>query len=484
MSFLDFFRTKKEKKRARPPGRRAFDGAKTDRFFEGWTTVNRSMDAELYLALRTLRARSRDLSINDDYMTRFLNLVRTNVVGSKGIGLQNRAREADGTLDTRANELVENAFRDWGRVGVCTLDGRCSWIDAQNLFAESAARDGEALVRMVKDPAVNAHGFALQFVDVDHLDETFNENPPGGNQIRLSIEYNRADRAVAYHILNQHPNTLLGNYDPNPRTRVPAEEIIHGFITRRAAQGRGYPWSAQGLRRLKMLAGYEEAELIAARVSASKMGFFNEPEGEGYEGDDVEGWDPITYADPGTFDKLPFGVEFNQWDPEHPVSAYEPFVLSILRGAASGFGCSYVSLSGDLRGVSYSSIRQGNLDERDFWRTLQTWMIEHFAAPVFFNWLKMALLTGSVPLPPGKFDKFHAPVWRPRGWTWVDPYKEVNANEKAVKTKQKSLQAVVGEQGGDVEEILLDNQIAEELAAKFNTTLPLLEGGDNGKATP
>lgn len=478
---LDFFSGKK-KRPARTTGRRGFAAAKTDRFYQGWTTANVSADAELFMALRTLRARSRDLAINDDYVKRFLHLVKANVVGAKGIGLQNRAREDNGRLDTRANQLIEEAWRDWGMVGVCTVDGRLSWIDACNLFIESAARDGEALVRLVRDPEVNQFGFALQFIDIDHLDEAFNEPDRAGTgrSIRLSVEYNRYDRAIAYHLLRRHPNTLALDYQSQRRDRLPADQIIHGFLAHRAAQGRGYPWTAQSLRRLKMLAGYEHSELIASRVSASKMGFFVESDGDQFVGDYTEDFDPVQEAEPGTFERLPPGTEFKAWNPEHPVSAYEAFVLAILRGAASGLGLSYVSLSNDLRGVSYSSIRQGALDERDHWRGLQTWLIEHFTGPVFRAWLQMALTTGAIPLPMGKFKKFHAPVWRPRGWSWVDPLKEVRANVEAVKNKLKSLQAVVGEGGVDVEDILIDNAIAEELADKHGATLSILETEENG----
>jgi lambda family phage portal protein len=212
------------------------------------------------------------------------------------------------------------------------------------------------------------------------------------------------------------------------------------------------------------------------------MGFFSDPETMEHTGDeDLADWEPTVEADPGTFERLPAGVEFKDWDPDHPATAFEAFVLAVLRGASSGLGTSYVSLSGDLRGVSYSSIRQGNLDDRDFWRTLQTWTVEHFTDRVYRDWLKMSLLTQAVPLPPGKYDKFCAPVWRPRGWPWVDPLKEVNANEKAIQGKQRSLQAVLGEQGIDIEEILIDNQIAEEIAEKFGTTLPLLNGSTEEK---
>lgn len=470
-----------KKAKAAKPHRRSFAAAKTDRFFQNWTSTNMSADAELFIALRTLRARSRDMAINDDYVKRFLRLVRTNVVGPKGIGFQNRARDINGELDTKANQLIEDAWKDWGAVGNCTVDGRLSMIDATNLFAETAARDGEALVRMVKGKGLNRYGFALQFIDVDHLDETFNQPEQNGRTVRLSVEYNTMGRPTAFHLLNRHPNAMLSNVDTGSgvRTRVEADQIIHGFITHRSAQGRGYPWTAQSLRRLKMLSGYEHAELIASRIGAGKMGFFIEPEGDEFTGTKGTEFEVLTEADPGTFDRLPAGMDFKSWDPEHPVSAYEPYVLAILRGAASGLGVSYISLSNDLRGVSYSSIRQGALDERDFWKTLQTWIIEHFTGPVFRNFLEMALTTGAIPLPLGKLEKFHAPIWRPRGWQWVDPYKEVRANIEAIKNKLKSLQAVVGESGVDVEEILIDNLTALELAAKHGAKIPILDDPDD-----
>jgi capsid protein len=103
---------------------------------------------------------------------------------------------------------------------------------------------------------------------------------------------------------------------------------------------------------------------------------------------------------------------------------------------------------------------------------LQTWLVEHFVERVFSAWLEMSLTTGSVNLPPRKFAKFNAPVWRPRGWTWIDPLKEVKAHKEANKTWLKSLQMSLGEQGIDLEDVLEDQKIAKELAAKYDVELP------------
>ena len=60
--------------------------------------------------------------------------------------------------------------------------------------------------------------------------------------------------------------------------------MLHVFLPERAHQTRGVPMLATAIGALKMLHGYREAELVAARVAASKMGFITSPDGDGYTG--------------------------------------------------------------------------------------------------------------------------------------------------------------------------------------------------------
>ena len=48
--------------------------------------------------------------------------------------------------------------------------------------------------------------------------------------------------------------------------------------------------------------------------------------------------------------------------------------------------------------------------------------------------------------------------WMPRGWAWVDPVKEVSAYKDAVRCGFKTLGQIVAEQGGDLDELLLQRQ--------------------------
>src|SRR5689334_9547360 len=90
-------------------------------------------------------------------------------------------------------------------------------------------------------------------------------------------------------------------------------------------------------------------------------------------------------------------------------SAWSEFTRLMLRGIAMGTNASYATLSGDLRDVNFSSLRQGVLDERDGWRVLQAFAIGHFCRPLFRAWLPMAITTGAcrVPLPPAENPDFY-----------------------------------------------------------------------------
>lgn len=479
---LEITKAPKQSARRRRVARRGYDAAKLDRLTGDWPTTTQSADAELYGALPIMRARSRNLSNNDDYAKRFLQMCKTNIIGPRGVAMACRARDAGGQLDTGANRLIEAGWKQWGKLGVCSVDGRLSWLDAQNLFIETVARDGEALVRFHDGYTGNPFRFALEFIDVDYLDEKLSVPLRGGGEIRLGVEYNAAGRVVAYHLKKDHPNAGVYNamgYTQGHR-RIPVEQILHEFQRGRTRQGRGVPWMAASLRRLKMLSGYEHAELVAARVGASKMGFFIEGE-EGGTGEDLEDdYTPIMEAEPGSFESLPFGTEFKAWEPDHPASAFEGFVLSILRGAASGLGVAYTSLANDLRAVSYSSIRQGAIEERDHWRTLQAWTVEHFCGAVFSRWLVMALSSQAVALPYSKLDKFNAAIWRPRGWPWVDPFKEVKANKEAVASGFKSLQDVAAENGMDLEDVLEALKQEKQLSESYGLSLESLPQGIGG----
>jgi lambda family phage portal protein len=464
MGVMDFFKGKPK------PQKRNYQGANIGRLFSDFISSSRSADSEIRPTLRTLRDRCREISRNHPYAKRYLQIMTTNIVGATGVSLQVRKRNDDNSLDTVGNRLIEQNFMAWGRTGFCTVDGRLSWMQAQRLFMETLARDGEVIIKKIRRPSGNPYGFSLQFLEADYLDEEYNKRLANGNEVRMGVEIDKSGKPVSYFMFEDHPHHdfSYGSTTKRRHIQVPADDIIHCFIQERAGQTRGVPMMSNALSRLKMLDGFEEASLVNARVAASKMGFFVSPEGDGFIGDDYDNHAPIMDASPGTFTQLPQGMDFKAFDPSQPTDNFADFEKAILRGIASGLGVSYVSLANNLEGVSYSSIRQGTIEDRDHFKMMQQFMIDAFIDPVYRAWLEMAITVGKLNLPMGKYDLFADNViYRPRGFAWVDPQKEINASVTALNNGIVTLQDIHAQYGKDTEDVFEQINRESELADRY-----------------
>lgn len=482
MAIFDLFKPKPS-----PKGktfRRSYQGANQGYLFSDFKASERSADSELRPAITILRSRSRDLARNNEYVKRYLTLLKTNVVGEKGFGLQVKAVDSIGKSDRDGNQKVENAFKSWGKLGNCTVDGKHSWIDAQRLAMESLARDGEVFI--IKHRGNSFHdSFAIEFIEPDQVDAQKNERLTNGNEIRMGIELNQFKKPVAYHVLSYHP----GDYDytttgkSTKHIRIPAERVIHLYDPNRAGQTRGEPWISPALASIKQLGALREAAIVNARIGASKMGFFTSPTGDGFVADDLDGSMPIMEAQPGTFHQLPTGVDFKAFDPQYPNNEFDVFHKSVLKGIASAIGVSYTSLSNDLEATSYSSIRQGALEERDQYRTLQRFMIDHFVRPIYEAWLGSAMEINSFGIPLRQYDRFSAAAeFRGKAWNWVDPQKEMGAAVMGLKNGILSLQDVASQYGKDVEELVSQIARDRDVADQFDVRYALEPFGANMNA--
>lgn len=480
MGILDFFRRQAPtpapamgKRAAAVIGAvRSYESALQDRLTASWNAGSATPDEEIRGALETTRNRARDLARNNEFARKYISLVVANVVGHNGFGLQCLAEE-QGRPDTAARDLIERAFARWAKRGTCEISGRLSFVDVQRAVIETWARDGEALVlQLTGKESGNAFGYGLRLLEVDRLPVQYSQDLKNGRRAVMGVELDDMNRPVAYWL---NLGRLGSAYaQPTRLTRLPAEQVIHVYKPARPEQVRGMPPMHAVIAGLKMLDGYEEAAIVAARAGAAKMGFFTNPDGDaaalGDDKDDEGNF--ITDADPGSFQVLPKGYDFKTFDPDYPHANYAAFVKARLRGIASGLGITYHGLANDLEGVNFSSIRSGTLEERDAWMVLQTWFIEAFMRPVYHGWLAEALLAGAITYPNGsalpasKRDKFAAHTWLGRRWGWVDPLKDIEASRLAIKSGIASPQMVAAQAGVDVEDVLQQIADFEQLVAK------------------
>jgi lambda family phage portal protein len=454
--------------------KRQFEGTNTSRLFRDWVSAPMTIDQDLQNSLQQLRSRSRDLSQNNDYISRYLRLLQINVIGPHGILFQSQARDNNKHLDVIGNKQINDAWIGFSKRGVLTADGKSSMLDVENVIITTLARDGEVFIRKLKGWDKNQYGYAIQLIEADLIDITKNKKLANGNKITMGIEADEWGRPVHYHV-KSGTKTLL----------IPAEEIIHVFDPERIDQSRGYPWTTSSMKALKQLAGYQESELVAARVGAAKMGFITSETGDDYvgTGDDYVSMDVA----PGTFEQLPQGMSIQSFDVDHPNAGYGSFTKSILRSVASGLNVSYSALTGDLESTSYSSARIGVLEDRDYYKKLQKLIIDKFLQPLYEDFL-LHILGSNVQIPQSKYDKFATPSWRPRGFPTIDELKSSRANISLIQAGLTTTADVLAEQGKDLDEvynqIALEQELAKQLGLNLRSVLEVdEEGTDSGKST-
>lgn len=418
---------------------RLYAGAEVGRLTADWNPINTSADAELVTSMRLLRGRCRQLVRDNEHAKNALRIIGNNIIGS-GIGMQALVKTASGKLVSRINDDIESAWQSWCAAESCHSAARLSFADLEQVAIKSIARDGEVLIRKVKKAfgKDNKIPFALEIIEADRLVDVYSQaTAPGtGNRIRMGVEIDDWDRPVAYWLYPVHPGDYqFSTFVASRYLRVPADEMIQLYLIDRWPQTRGEPWFHTALKRLNNMGGYEEAEIVAARASASIMGLITSPETP--EPDDIEGGERLTDLTPGTVHHLQPGEQFTGFAPTRPNASLEPFMRHMLRAVAAGVGCSYESLSRDYSQSNYSSSRLALLDDRDLWRMVQGWFIRNFRAQIHREWLEAAVLAGELSSIRDFFDnrrKYTDAVrFKPRGWSWIDPTKEVGAYKEAVR---------------------------------------------------
>ena len=468
-----------------------FKGA-NDQNLSEWAYLPVDVNTILRNDLRKLRARSRDLARNDDSARRFLFLLKQNVLGHAGIRLQAKNKLKGGKKqDTRWNDEIE---REWplfsqkrrrrGQFEAPSACGQLTLREIAWLALWSRAIDGECFVQLLHGYPHNRHRFAVRFLNPDLLDSSYCVELKNGNRVEMGIEFDEFNRPVAYHFSELHPNKKFTKAHAK-RQRIPASQIIHTFRSEYVGQIRGIPDFAAIMHKAKMLAGVHEAIVVGWRVAASKMGFFTSSDPEDFTDDwdkDDETTDAtsksqfgrnVLDATPGTLDMIPNGIDLKMFDPEYPTSTYESGHKVFMQQLANGLNVSSPTLANNYEGVTYSSLRQALLEDREGWRCIQAEMIDGFYQPLFDEWYDWGVnITGTIKVPDNKKHLDPSVVWQPRGWPWIDPLKEQKANTEAVNSNLRTRQSIIAETSG-ADFIETVDTLAEENAALIERGLPV-----------
>lgn len=453
---------------------RNFETAETPAWTESWSTTEVHINDALSRQLPTLWTRAASLARNNEWAKAYLIALEDNVLGPAGITLQMQIKRPDGSKDEAANSAVESA---WARLADSIEVSGLAWPEIEALALGTLARRGELLYRLL--PGSGPMGFQIQILDPTLLAVTLNRDYQG-RRIRMGKEIDDSGRVVAYWLQMAKAGDLPSQYiSVGKQVRVPASEIRHRYITEEVGQLRGIPWLTVGARRLWLTHDFEEAAAVASSNAAKRQGFFFTPSGEAPPGfaDTVvssvldaakaagkvltpEEIQTITAAAekyntvvPGQFDTLPGNMQFQPFESAWPNVDASTYIKGQIRGWAAARGMSYVTAGNDLEAVNYSSARVGILGEREHFKRVQGRLKAWLHAEVFTAALPYLVLH-TPQLAASRLAEYQAAAtWQPRRWAGIDPVKEMQAAEIALKLKLTSRRRLILERGEDPDEI-------------------------------
>jgi lambda family phage portal protein len=431
-------------------GGNSYTGAsKSRRSMKEWQTTSNSADGDVLFDLPLLRERSRDLVRNAPLASGAINTVVTNVIGT-GLSLQSRVnREVLGMTEEQAAEWQKNSereFRMWSESPDCDITRTQNFYELQDLVFRGALESGDsfALLPHLKRPG-DAYGLKVQLVEGDRVSNpNFARDKLG---FAGGVELDDTGAPVAYHILKTHPGDL--NVKSRQWDRILAfgektgrRNVLHLFKRVRPGQNRGVPYLAPVIDALKQIDRYTEAEIMAAVVSGMFTVFVHS-EGQGLDPANQMGMAAETGARPSDTDiKMASGAiidlglneKIETANPGRPNTAFDPFVMAILRQVGVALELPFEILVKHFT-ASYSAARAAMLEAWKFFRVRRDWIAGRFCQPIYEMFLAEAIASGRI-LAPGFFDDpliraaYCAAQWQGDGPGAIDPLKESLAVEK------------------------------------------------------
>lgn len=451
---------------------RMYANAVPSRTNQGFPAYNSSADAELVTSLRNLRARSRQLVRDGGYAKSAKRVIVNNVVGT-GIRLQALVQNTRGGLNARVNDSIEDTWTEWCAGDSCHTGGELHFHDMERQLMGQIFEAGEIFVRIHRQTfGRSTIPMALEVIEPERVVDGYAQPSAvaAPAQVRMGVEVDKFRRPLAYWVRDLHPGDVRLDVErTDVAERVPAADMFHLRVIDRWPQTRGEPWMHAVCGKLNDMNGYSEAEIIAARGAANYLGMIETAEDVTSLGEEQPDGTFQMPVQPGAWFRGQPGEKLTFASPNRPNAALDPFMRFMLREVAAGIGTSYESISRDYSQHNYSSQRQAMLEDRDLWRAVQAWIIRSFRTRLHREWLTTAVMAGAVEgLAVSDYfndlRKYQSAIMRPRGWSWIDPTKEVAAYKEAVKAGFTTNGDVIVATGGgqDLEDVI--TQRADELA--------------------
>ncbi len=417
-----------------------------------------------------IRAKVRQLIRDFPYLSRAANIMVDYTVGSQ-ITYQNTTHDAAGKHDKKTITKIEDAVRWW--MDEADAAGKLHYYEMMRLAKRQDLEAGEFLIlkTLVDDPSRHTP-YALQMYEADWLTTVNDTNgysgatPDGVTETKQGIQYDLATgRIIGYWF-----GDPAGGKNPQ---YIPASDVVHGFQTLRPQQLRGVSPFAPGVLLASDLADYMDSEIDGAKMAAKWLAFVKTTAPEQWQAGlptAPVGSDPnakLEELSNGIIEYLQPGEDVELASSNRPGQTFEPFVRLLLTMLSVTTGAPYELLSGDYRGMNFSTARVIRNDFAQQLRPAAKRHIRQFGQPTINAAIDYAVMSGRLTLP-GYWQnrrRYLDCEWQPPGMDAVDPLRESKSQIESISYGLKSPQEVARERGRDLEDIYEEIKAAQELAA-------------------
>lgn len=431
----------------------SYVGARLDRReTAGWAPRSGDADSDSLIDLRVLRGRSRDLLRNSPLAGGAVDTIVQNGAGT-GLTLQPTPDlDALGWTQDQGDEFiakVESEFGLWAESKDCDVTRTQNFYELQGLTLRSMLESGDNITLLPfvnRAGALNPYQTSVQLIEADRL-----ANPRGvvdgqildtGNRVYGGVEVDEYGAPIAYNILQRHPGSMVLSKDPWAYDRIllfgkssARRNVVHLFDRKRPDQHRGVPYIAPVIEQLKQLSKYSEAEIQAAVISAMFTVFVKTEMGEDAKGlvdaAQITACEKNYRLEPGAVIGLAQGQDVQFADPKRPNTAFDGFVLAILRQIGVGLGLPFEILVKHFT-ASYSAARAALLEAWKVYKQRRVFLANNWCQLIYECWMYEAVALGRINAP-GFFTEaiMHRAYLRAE-WVGdapgqIDPEKEANA---------------------------------------------------------
>ncbi|MCI9365006.1 MAG: phage portal protein [Oscillospiraceae bacterium] len=424
-------------------GTRHYDAGDYSRLNANWRTINQSAEYTDRYSRDAVRARARDLERNSDMATSIVGAFVRNTVGG-GFSLQAE------TGSQEKNQELETLWKQWCKKQNCDVTGTQCFNQMLRMAVRRKKVDGGMLfVKRYTESGILP--FKLQMFEVDELDSSQMAPKRQGNRVVGGIEYNPYNRPEGYWIRQFSIDGIMA-VEP---VYIEAKDVIFYFSKRRASQLREMSDLSQTVTRIRDINEFMIATATKQRMEACiGLAIYREiptvgvlpqrqanPKRKSYDGKRMS---------PGMMLELNEGDKISVISPQGQAADATSYLKLQQHLIASGQGVSFEAIARDMSESTYSSARQGLIEDGMTYAEEGELLME-VMDEVYETFVISAVLAGKITAPDFWQDKqkYFAHSWVKPPKPWIDPAKEAAATKIALQTGQKTFKQLAAENGSD-----------------------------------